>query len=302
MPDSAVLLRKRALVLLGTGAVLAAATGWLCYRVITSYQAEAVAARRPAEARTILAATRNLAAGQVVSPRDLRTVTVAYDAAQADSWFTDPKDVNGLVLGSPVLAGEPLRKERFGDAATDLALSMQIAPGRRAVTVELTRAASVGGELRRGDLVDVMVTIRPEATTGAPSWVTETILQGAEVLDIGPHRPEGVAALDASTAPPRDAWLTLQLIPSEAEKLAMASARGTIHCALRARADASVEPGDGPLQTRTLVGMGEPARAPKSSAAHGDPEAVSEVIQGSATTRARFRAGVLLPATGGSNE
>ena len=149
-----------------------------------------------------------------------------------------------------------------------------------------------------------MVTIRTDTAGGDTAWVTETILQGVPVLQVGPEvaDPLGVGKSAQQPQARTDAWLTLELLPSEGEKLAMAVARGSIHCALRTRADTEVADPDGPLLTRELVGMATPQATPRAAAAKGAPaapEQVSEVIQGSDTTQARFRDGVLV-ASGGT--
>jgi pilus assembly protein CpaB len=297
-------MNKRATVLFGSGAVMAILTGAFAYRVVMGFQAEVIAARTPTTVRQVLVATRDLTPGQVIADRDVRVVSLPEDKALGESWYAEPQTVRGLVLRSPILAGEPLRKERFGEGIARSALSLEVAPGKRAVSVDLTRAASVGGELQRGDLVDVMVTIRTDTAGGDTAWVTETILQGVPVLQVGPEvaDPLGVGKSAQQPQARTDAWLTLELLPSEGEKLAMAVARGSIHCALRTRADTEVADPDGPLLTRELVGMATPQATPRAAAAKGAPaapEQVSEVIQGSDTTQARFRDGVLV-ASGGT--
>ncbi len=303
MQDTVGGLRQRAIMLMGAGVLIASLTGWSAYRVISSYQTELVSARQPREQMTVLAAVRDLPAGELVTAKDVVPLVMPADASLLELLFVDTKEVVGQVLRSPVLAGEPFRRRRFSVDLTEVALSVAILPGMRAVTVEVTRAAGVGGKLERGDHVDVMVTIRPEENALSADWVTGTILQGVRVLDTGDTAVDTVgdgkkAKVTAPAAPaPRSAWITLELEPKEAEKLAMASARGELHVALRGRSDFDIVGTTGPLLTNTLVGLGGPpsperVRRLGVEKAAVAPEAgrTAEVIQGSSSIRESFDA------------
>jgi pilus assembly protein CpaB len=299
-------LRNRAIVLLFAGTLVAGVTAWTAWRVLSTYQRELVAARHPEDRVEVAVAVHDIASGQALTKGDLELREVDADAAPADDVFHDLQPALGQVVQSPVLQGEILRRQRLVETAAGSALAAVVSPGMRAVSVTVDRAAGVAGKLRRGDHVDVIVTLRPDGDGADAVWVTETILQGARVLDDGepvpvPTPADGHAPPKAPvTSEPRTVTMTLELAPEEAEKLAMASARGELRIALRGRDDLAILEQATPLVATSLMGVGarpSAERAPRPSvrptrgapAPAGEPALVSaEVIQGSDSLREHF--------------
>jgi len=124
-------------------------------------------------------------------------------------------------------------------------LNAIVSPGKRAFTVATDTETAVAGLLQPGNYVDIIVTIRPEdpSAVGA-KWVAKTILQGIKVLAVGNSMSVISAPTDpkAKNQPPAQQRnikpsITLELLPEEAEQLALATSQGDIHVTLRTDTD-----------------------------------------------------------------
>lgn len=142
----------------------------------------------------------------------------------------------GSVVRSEMLAGEPVRPEKLGQAGAGY-LSAILEPGKRAVAVPINPRSASGGFVQPNDRVDVVL------TTGQDS---RTILEDVRVLAINARL--GATDAEAATASPEegmvtgDALATLELDPAQAELLISAS-NGQLSLVLRPTADTKA-PGD----------------------------------------------------------
>ncbi len=185
------------LPLIGALLVVVALGGyWSVYRATTD--------RSP-----VLVAARDLQAGMVVRPSDLRIVELAGDAATLDSMVREQEleSVLGRELASSVPAGAPLARGSVAAAGSRPAAFTLVVPTFRAL----------GGSLLPGDRVTVLATF--DTGSGAQSRV---IARGLRVLEIG-ESPEGLDRASASipvTVVLRD--------PSLVAGLALANSEGKI--------------------------------------------------------------------------
>ena len=139
------------------------------------------------------------------------------------------EDLAGSVVRSPMLAGEPVRREKLIKGNGGF-MSAILPAGRRAVaiTIDNRGASSAGGFILPNDRVDVIRTIKPE--TGPP--VSETILGNIRVLAIGQNIQErnGEKVVTGETA-------TLELSPAQSEEVILAQKIGQLSLVLRSLAD-----------------------------------------------------------------
>ena len=103
-------------------------------------------------------------------------------------------------------------------------LSSLISPGMRAVTVRVNDVIGVAGFLVPGSRVDVLATVDLKKP---PRTVTKMILQGVMVLTTGTRREPKKGKTQEGLL------VTLLVSPSQAERLTLASIKGTIHLALQ---------------------------------------------------------------------
>lgn len=108
-----------------------------------------------------------------------------------------------------------------------LSASKLLSPNMRAMAVPLSEAGGVGGFVVPGDRVDVYLTRQPD--DGLP--YTDQIIQGARVLavgqdaNVGKDKPEVVRTA------------TIEVTPTQAQKIALAQTIGTLSLSLRSIQD-----------------------------------------------------------------
>jgi len=111
-------------------------------------------------------------------------------------------------------------------------LAFSLGPGERAVTIAVTEVSSVGGMVRPGDRVDVIVTvdIAPRDPNQPKTTYTTTLLSDIRILATGQRlSPEDKKDKKESGFQ----HVTLAVTPPQAQKLVLAAERGSIRLALR---------------------------------------------------------------------
>lgn len=172
----------------------------------------------------IVAATKTLDAG----------TTITADAVALVDWpvtfpvegaMTKPQDAIGRIALYPLAAKEPIREPLLA-APGSVGLQAKIPDGMRAVAVETNDVTNVSGFLFPGCRVDVLVTFRPDA--GNSQDLTATVLQNVEVLSTGERLQP-----DPSGKPQKVRQVTMLLTPDDAEKMVLATNKGTVQFVLR---------------------------------------------------------------------
>lgn len=145
------------------------------------------------------------------------------------------EDVVNKVTLTPIYAGEMMMEKRFASRASLQALSFLIKKGKRAVSIEVKTENAVAGFLKKGNYVDVNVTLRKPGKERQEQF-TETILQGVKIIavntsvDVGGKTPEKKNPKkkdekDGPSAAHRAVGVgvvTLELTPAQVEKLVLA--------------------------------------------------------------------------------
>ncbi len=211
-------MRSRKTAAAGLACGLACALSVFAYT--QSVNNEAQQARADALARyggeqvEVCVATRDLAAGEVVSA----------DAVSTRSWIVDflPRDtvrsadeIVGRQLSSSVLEGEPISLQRFEGEAD----ALNVPDGMAALSVPAGDVQSVGGRLAAGSRVNVY-------TTGGAA--TSLLLSNALVL--ASSHEEGGSSGSAS-------WVTLAVEPERVQELVDATQRTELYFAMPAASD-----------------------------------------------------------------
>jgi Flp pilus assembly protein CpaB len=187
----------RPLPLVGALLVLAALVGyWSVYSATT-------------ERTPVLVAARDLHAGALLRPADLRTAELAGDAGTVAALVPESEleTVLGRELSTPVPQGAPLARAAVAPAGAAPAAFTLVVPALRAL----------GGSLRPGDRVTVLATF--ESGAGARA---RAIARGLRVLSVG-RAPDGLDRASASVP------VTVAVAdPSLAAGLALANSEGKI--------------------------------------------------------------------------
>lgn len=182
------------------------------------------------DTRAVLVATRGLPAGATLGAGDLAVARVRVDDAiyQAAVPAEELSQLVGRQLAEPVHAQQLLVRAEVSSRPT-------LGPNQLALTIPVSAQSAVGGRLRPGDAVQVLVTI----DKGKPEARTTVVLPRVTVYDVG--HEERLGAINTSTsadAAGRPAgqgpisWATVVVTPEQAVELARARWAGELDVAL----------------------------------------------------------------------
>ncbi|HEY1076544.1 MAG TPA: Flp pilus assembly protein CpaB [Fontimonas sp.] len=219
------------------------------------------------EAKQTLAvvALRPLAAYEPI-PRDAIALVPVSIVPPANYGSID--DVVDKVPLVDIDAGAPVTQRYFREGN---ALVRVIPPGHQAVSVEVNDVVAVGGFVRPGDIVDVLLFLRSGAGMSDPQ--SRVLLEGTRVLAYEERiidRPEGIKSEDKQRARVRTAVLAVP--EKDTTKLMLGASIGELRLALRGQApvtDVAAADAAAPAAPATP----DPAAAPGASAkAAGTPD------------------------------
>jgi pilus assembly protein CpaB len=187
----------------------------------------------------VLVASRELPIGTRIQAGDLiwdkwpRATTTERYLVRSVRPAADAELV-GMIARQTMLAGDPVREERLTKADRGF-MSVLLAPGMRAVAVEVKAVSTAGGFVLPNDRVDVLLTrAAPKGAGSGDPYVSETLLQNIKILAVDQNTSDqrGEPTMVAKDT------ATLELTPHQAETLAQAQQLGTISLALRSIRDA----------------------------------------------------------------
>lgn len=238
-------MRPLTIILLVVALAIAGLTAFLAKRYLAQQSAASTeaAAQRAAAIRQVLVANADLPIGQVLKDADVRwqdwpenlinpRFIIRGGGEDARNRYI------GAIARTAFASGEPLQAARVFRLEGASTMAGLVAPGMRAISIEITSAKEVSGFVLPGDRVDLLVTYELKNTGGkggeAPEnvykYISETILRNVRVL-----------AADQTFAEPKDAknatvkakTVTLEVTDKQAETVALAGALGAISLTLR---------------------------------------------------------------------
>lgn len=163
-------------------------------------------------------------------------------------------ELEGTIMRSRLLAGEPLREERLRQGNVGY-LAAMLPSGKRAVAVKVSPESSAGGFILPNDHVDVLMTAREDDQS---ELKTDTILHNVKVLAID----QLVDGSETETVVGRTA--TLELDPSQSEAIIAAEASGMLSLVLRSITDVLEPQPDFQVTEVTLVAAEEEQVIPRT--------------------------------------
>lgn len=172
-------------VILAVGAI---ATAWLGYRISTKPPVDAVKVVTPSHPQVV--AAQAIAAGKLLTVEDVKLTTTTEPHPRAYKYV---QDVLGKMVLEPLAAGDALLPQHFPALG---ALAQSLGPHQRAVAVKVNEVIGVGGFVKPGDHVDVLLYLRAERETDNVSSA-QVVLKDIKVLAYGE-----VLAEDADANPP----------------------------------------------------------------------------------------------------
>lgn len=184
----------------------------------------------------IVVASQELAFGTPLGEQNLRIVNWPASSVPAGSFASVAEAARGgRVALRPIVVGEPVLASKISGADGRATLSANLPVGKLAYSVPITDVAGVGGFIRPGDVVDVLLTRQiPGEGATANDKMTDVIMEAAPVLGIDQ------VADEKNTNPTVGKTATLQVDAYGAQKLALGIQLGTISLALRNVADPAV--------------------------------------------------------------
>lgn len=202
-----------------------------------------VQASAPAQAKIefdkVLVATKDIGLGTVIG--DVEVNWVNWPKSQASEGMirisitpNAKEEIKGAVTRAPFVRGEPIRANKVVKSSNAGFLSAILPSGSRAVAINIdtSGATSAGGFILPNDRVDIIQTARGQSRKG--TFKTRTIMRNVRILAIGQRVEEknGERVVVGSNA-------TLELTPSQSEKIVLAQRVGQLSLALRSMLDAN---------------------------------------------------------------
>jgi len=234
------------------GITIAGGAGLLAFflmRSIVSTPSEPTRISEPVDATEVLVARKNIGLGEVTKESDFRWQSWPADAV-TPSYITNRdggagmRAATGAIARSPILAGEPVTRNKLIKAGDGGVLAAILPSGMRAISTRIKEETAAGRLILPNDHVDVILTRRMRGPKGEDQYVSDTLFHNIRVLAIGQQieTKEGKKQAEGSAN-----TATLELTPQQAEVLARANSMGEISLSLRSIADANAsepEPGE----------------------------------------------------------
>jgi len=202
---------------------------------------QAVAAAGPQVQMTeVLVAARDLDIGTLIGPDDIKWQKWPNDAV-ASGYVTkdgNPQGLEGMVgavARTTVFSGEPVTDIKLVRAESSNFMAATLAPGMRAVSVEISEETGAGGFIKPNDRVDVILTAEAGSSDdGIKRAVTRTLLQGIRILAVGQSFRDSAGTTETTGETQQAAkTATLEVSPAEAELLQQGTEMGTVSLSLR---------------------------------------------------------------------
>jgi pilus assembly protein CpaB len=217
-----------------------AALGLIAYNNLTPKPIVQITENTPAPPTTgYFVAARPLPAGTLARDEDFAVRSVPSDSVPAGAIPATPDAKinlrgslvrNFLDAGSPVTSQDVLRPRDRGFLASVLA------PGSRAISINVDAESGVSGLIWPGDYVDVVLTQATEKADLAHRALSETVLHNVRIIAIDQEIVQGGPANNAA-AGKTVRTVSLQLAPEQVKRITVAQHLGKLSLAIRAAVD-----------------------------------------------------------------
>lgn len=226
-------MQGRNLIVIAVAVVLGLAAVVIANSYFSGVETQQERVAKQQELTTVVVATQDLAFGTPLSDSNLRLVSWPANSMPAGA-FTSIAEAtkNSRVALRPIVTGEPVLASKVSGTDGRATIAANLPPGKLAYAISINDVSGVGGFVRPGDVVDVLVTrpIPGEGST-ANDKMTDVVLENVPVLGMDQVSDEN------STKPTRSKTATLEVDTYGAQKLALAGQLGVVSLALRNVAD-----------------------------------------------------------------
>ncbi|MFN0086081.1 MAG: Flp pilus assembly protein CpaB [Blastocatellia bacterium] len=167
-----------------------------------------------------------------ITPEQLTIMQLPRDATPAGT-FTSLEKAVGRVTVTRIGAREPLTEMKVAPEGIEPGLTAVISEGFRAITVKVDEVVGIAGLIEPGAWVDVVAVVEPADRASERGPTSKIVLQHIKVLatdqNIGKEKKENALM--------RMKAVTLEVLPNQAEKLALAAAEGKLQLVMRNSVD-----------------------------------------------------------------
>ncbi len=201
---------------------------------------------------SVVVASVDLAAGQTIEPRHLRTIEWPAGNVPTGA-FKEMALLKDRVTRTGITRDEPVLESRLAAPGTRGGMAAIIKEGMRAITVKVNNVVGVAGFALPGTFVDVMVNVAQRGGQNQSS-ISKIVLERILVLAV-----EQETGTD-NTKPKVVNAVTLEVTPLEAEKIDLARSVGNLSLVLRNSIDDLASTTSGATED-LLMGRSAPAPA-----------------------------------------
>ncbi len=274
-------MNRRLITILLFAIVIASVCAWLVYRIVGGR----MAASRPVATTRVVAASKDILLGSVLTTADLTTMTLAGTPPKGA--ILKPEDAIGRGVITQISQGEPILDSQLAGLGSGGGLAPTIPQGMRACAVRVDEVVGVAGFVIPGMRVDVLVSGNPPGEAPNQGVVTKTILQNIQVLSAGTDIQR-----DAEGKPQQVQVVNLLVTPEQAETLSLASNSLKVQLVLRNPMDTQIskvqETAMGSLFGEAPAPAAHAAGAPRRAAKPATKPYSMVVMNGNKTTEEKF--------------
>jgi pilus assembly protein CpaB len=176
----------------------------------------------------VVRATENIPPRTNITENMLEEIEIPENMVTADT-VTESEEILGQVSVTAIYQNQILMNPMFKGETELQDPSRMLDEGNRAITVGVSEVSGLGGNLMPGDNVDVLCTILSNEEVGVAS--TFTVLRDIQVMAVG--QDIGFTGDETEQTAGVSKSVTLEVNPSDAEILTLASEVGSVRLALR---------------------------------------------------------------------
>lgn len=241
------MINTRSIILITTAIVIAGIAAFFARSLVSTPEvAQTTIVQQVASDVQVLVSNREIQTGSFIKREDLHwqswpgdNVNEHYTLKGSDEEANAQLETFlGAVAKAPIAAGEPIVNGRVVKPGTRGFMAAVLQPGHRAVAISISARTGLSGFIFPGDTVDILLThevAEMEVAVQEPTMiqVTETVLEDIRVLAIDTQMS------NETNTPSIGKIATFEVLPKQAEKIALMSRMGDLSLALRSLATES---------------------------------------------------------------
>jgi pilus assembly protein CpaB len=201
----------------------------------------------------VVVAAVDIELGSRLNPQMLKAVAWPSGSVPAGA-ISDIQGLTDRVVKTSVSRGEALLEAKLAPAGTKGGLSAVIKEGNRAMTVRVNDVIGVAGFALPGNYVDVVVSTQRDNVAGDGKQISKIVLEHILVLAVAQE-----AGRD-ETKPKVVSAVTLEVTPSQAERLDLARSVGSLSLVLRNQVDSKAVDTEGITKRQLLLDEAVPVK------------------------------------------